>query len=56
MSHHHGHDVTAVTPEQQAVLHLNPTAYTHASVKPTYKTNESKEHYKRNADIPTVRI
>ncbi len=56
-SHHgHGHDVTAVTPEQQAVLHLNPTAYTHASVKPTYKTNESKEHYKRNADIPTVRI
>lgn len=52
--HHHG-DVTAVSAEHQAVLTLNPTAYTHASVKPTYQTNESKEHYKRNADIPTVR-
>jgi hypothetical protein len=47
-------DVTHVSEKYQAVMHLNPVAYTHASVKPSYKTKESKAHYKRNADIPVV--
>jgi hypothetical protein len=42
--------LSVVPPEQRKLLELNSTVMTSVGVRPTYKTTESKAHFKRNVE------